>query len=99
MSDCRRCEVRLPDSEGLHLRAASQIAQLAQQFRAQIRVFGAGGAADGKSVLDLLTLGAECGAPLEVEADGPDAQSAIAALLALIENRLGDASVRMPPTE
>jgi phosphocarrier protein len=37
--------------------------------------------------LDLTTLAAECGARLELEPNGPDAEEAIAALCALVEAR------------
>lgn len=37
--------------------------------------------ADGKSILDLATLAAECGTTLDIEAHGPDAEDAVAALI------------------
>ena len=58
---------------GLHLRPADQFVRLASQFAAEIRVHHDGQAANGKSILDLATLAAECGARLDLEARGPDA--------------------------
>ncbi|QEH38722.1 Transcriptional regulatory protein AfsQ1 [Aquisphaera giovannonii] len=70
---------------GLHLRAAGRLSQLASRFRAAVRVGCDGRTADGRSVLELTTLGAPCGAWLVVEADGEDAPEAVEAVIALIE--------------
>jgi phosphocarrier protein HPr len=87
MPDLSRCQVEISNALGLHLRAASLFVQLSQQFRVEVRVTYNGRAANGRSILDLLTLVAECGARLELEAIGPDAEEATAALCTLIEAR------------
>jgi phosphotransferase system HPr (HPr) family protein len=68
------------DPLGLHLRPAAHLVALARSFRSEIRVHCKGTMADGKSILDLVTLAAECGTTLEFVAHGPDAQEAVAAL-------------------
>jgi phosphotransferase system HPr (HPr) family protein len=80
----RRC-VDLINSYGLHLRAAGLLAQVSRQFQAKLRVSCNGHLADGRSVLDLMLLGAERGSTLELEASGPDAEDAVVALSTLIE--------------
>jgi phosphotransferase system HPr (HPr) family protein len=40
--------------------------------------------ANGKSILDMTTLAAECGSYLDLEARGPDAEEAIKALADLV---------------
>ncbi len=72
---------------GLHLRVASRFVQLSRQFQSDVRVLCNGRTANGKSVLDLITLGAACGACLEIEINGPDADEAIALLCSLVEDR------------
>jgi phosphocarrier protein HPr len=79
----RRAEITNP--LGLHLRAANQLVRVAQQFRAEIRVYCGDKYVSGKSVLDLMTLAAGCGTQLEFEASGLDAEAAIDALAELIE--------------
>jgi len=99
MPNLSRCQVEITNALGLHMRAASRIVQLSQQFRVQLRVSCNGRAADGRSILDLLTLVAEHGARLELEAIGPDAEKATAALCALIEARFhegGDGRTMRP---
>lgn len=79
---------------GLHLRPAGQFAAVARQFDAEVRVRFEGIEADGKSVLDLLCLSAGPGAVLDLEASGPDAEQALAALADLIWARSEGAEVR-----
>jgi phosphotransferase system HPr (HPr) family protein len=75
---------------GLHLRAADKFVRLARQFRAGVRVACGGRTASGKSILDLTALAAECGARLELEADGPDAEAALDALTGLVARRFDE---------
>jgi phosphotransferase system HPr (HPr) family protein len=60
---------------------------LANSFRAEIWVDYRGIRGNGKSILDLVGLTAECGATLDLEARGPDAQEALAALADLVAAR------------
>jgi phosphocarrier protein HPr len=86
MTTLRR-RMEITNGLGLHLRAASQFAQLSQRFQAEVRLSCNGRAADGRSILDLMMLAAECGTPLELEVSGPEAAEATSALCALIEDR------------
>ncbi|HMB04364.1 MAG TPA: HPr family phosphocarrier protein [Isosphaeraceae bacterium] len=49
---------------------------------------------NGKSILDLATLAAACGACIDLEANGPDADAAILALAVLIEARSHEAEAQ-----
>ncbi len=82
------------DPLGLHLRPAGKLVSLARSFRSEIRVICKGTVADAKSILDLVTLAAECGTTLEIVARGPDAEGAVAALTDLIGAGLDDAGSR-----
>lgn len=79
-----RRQVEITNAYGLHLRPADKFVRLAGQFQSEIRVHHRGNAYNGKSILDLTTLAAECGTRLEVEARGPDAEQAVAALAELV---------------
>jgi phosphocarrier protein HPr len=68
------------DPLGLHLRPAAKLVVLARSFRSDIRIIAKGATADAKSLLDLVTLAAGCGTPLDIVAHGPDAEGAVAAL-------------------
>lgn len=58
----------------------------ANQFSATIEVTKGNETVDGKSILSILTLAAEQGTELEINATGNDAQQALAALSELVEN-------------
>jgi phosphocarrier protein HPr len=78
------------NAPGMHLRAAEKFVRLASLFQADIRVACEGHKANGKSILDLTTLAAECGCWLEIEADGPDAPAALDALVDLVSRGFGE---------
>jgi len=79
-----RRQAVIVDPLGLHMRSAAKVVTLAQSFRSDIRVLAKGHSANGKSLLDLAILAAECGTALDIEAQGPDAEEAVFALAALI---------------
>lgn len=85
MPGLSRGHMTLTNALGFHLRAVNRFVQLCQQFQAKVRVFCNSRTADGCNVLDLLMLTADCGARLEIEATGPDAEKAIAVLCTLIQ--------------
>jgi phosphocarrier protein len=82
-----RRQVQILNSLGLHMRPADKFVKLALQFQSEIRVTHNGNEYNGKSILDLTSVGAECGAVLEVEARGPDAAEAVTALADLVAAR------------
>jgi len=71
------------NANGLHLRPASLIAKLAGQYESKIELVKDSQRVDGKSVLEIVTLMAEHGTELTIEANGADAETAITALVAL----------------
>ena len=81
----RRVEVVNP--LGLTMRAAAGFVVLARQYQAEILVFDGAKKLSGKSLVDLATLVAPCGTRLDVEARGPDARQAVAALAGLVASR------------
>jgi phosphotransferase system HPr (HPr) family protein len=74
-----RCE------DGLHLRTAMQLVELAQKFRASVRVVRDKKVVDGKSILDLLVLTTNQGGEVSLEIDGEDEEEAMVALSAFLE--------------
>lgn len=82
---CSSRIVRIINPEGLHLRPAGLFAQLANQYDAKVEIIKDGDRFDGKSALSILTLVAEQGTELCIEATGSDAQAALQALAELVE--------------
>ncbi|MFI5380504.1 MAG: HPr family phosphocarrier protein [Tepidisphaerales bacterium] len=78
---------------GLHARPAMQFVELANMFRAAVRVETLSPpptAADGKSVMQMIVLAAVEGTPIRITASGEDAQAAVDKLAALIEGGFGE---------
>jgi len=69
---------------GLHVRAVGRFVDMAQKFAAEIRVQNGQKEADGKSIIEMLTLGATPGAVLKLIAEGRDAEQAVQSLEALV---------------
>ena len=78
---------------GLHARPAMQFVDLANQFKADVKVLSFGeepGEADGKSVMQMIILAAVEGTPLKITADGEDANEAVEKLAQLIDEKFGE---------
>lgn len=71
---------------GLHIRPCTLVAQAALKFSSRVRLSLEGHEADGKSIMDLMTLAAGPGAELDLEVDGPDAPDALEHLSALFDS-------------
>jgi len=79
-------EVMISHEYGLHLRPADLFARTATRFLSEIEVCHNGQQVNGKSILDLATLAAECGSILIIHAYGPDADLALETLCRLVES-------------
>ena len=87
--------VTLRNKRGLHARASAKFAALAQGFDAKIEVTSCNDICRetvvGDSIMELLLLGSACGEDISITAHGPEAEAAIIALSALVEDRFGEA--------
>jgi phosphocarrier protein len=66
------------------MRPAGKFVELVSSFQSEVWVYHGRIKANGKSILDMATLAAECGATLDLEASGPDAEAALSALADLV---------------
>ncbi|HDI85806.1 MAG TPA: HPr family phosphocarrier protein [Candidatus Korarchaeota archaeon] len=83
--------VQLRNKVGLHARPASLFVQTAKKFKSKIIVRKDDKEADAKSILGVLSLGAEYGHWITIVAEGDDAEEAVQALASLVESRFGEA--------
>ena len=79
-------DVLIVNPLGLHIRPATEIVKLANQFACEIKIHKGNEQVDGKSILNLIGLFAEQGTPLRLEGRGEDAPKALAALAKLIDS-------------
>lgn len=78
--------VELVNESGLHARPAAEFVKAAAKHEARVRVNGV----DAKSLLAIMALALPQGAPVTIEADGPDAQDAVDTLVALVRSGFGE---------
>ncbi len=65
----RRCTFRVGLPEGMHLRPAATIAELAAQLPGRLTVWYRDRSADGLSILEMLSLGVPEGGEVVIEAE------------------------------
>lgn len=82
--------VKILNQRGLHARASAKFVQLAEGFDAHVSVSKDGESALATSIMGLMMLGANLGSDITLSADGAEAEAALAALVALIENKFGE---------
>jgi len=75
--------VTVANPEGLHLRAAMLIAEVARRHQADVKMTKGLDCVDAKSVLQVMSLGAYEGEELLLEAEGPGAETVIEELAQL----------------
>jgi phosphocarrier protein HPr len=83
-------ETRIVNQEGLHARPAAKIVRLASSFNSEIELLKDGVAVNGKSIMGVMMLAAECGSSIVVRADGPDAEQAVEAISQLVAGGFGE---------
>ncbi len=83
-------EVTIVNRRGLHARASAKFVKCADGFNAQVRVIKDGQTVDGTSIMGLMTLAAAPGSTIGLEAEGPEAEAALAALAKLIAEGFGE---------
>ncbi|MGQ0650979.1 MAG: HPr family phosphocarrier protein [Betaproteobacteria bacterium] len=75
---------------GLHARAAAKLTHVASGFHSEIWVSRSGRRVNAKSIMGVMMLAAGRGSQVLLEAEGTDADAALAALSKLIAERFGE---------
>lgn len=83
-------QVTIPNELGLHARAAATFAKEAAGFDAEIQVCKNGMQANGKSIMELLTLAAPQGTEITIHAEGEDEDGALDSLSRLVHEGFGE---------
>ena len=82
--------VTIQNPHGLHARPAAEFVKLSSRFAAHVTVEKDGLEVNGKSIMGVMMLAAECGSNLRIVAVGADAAEAVEALAALVQNHFGE---------
>ena len=83
-------EIEIINKLGLHARAAAKLTHLASGYQSEIWLSRSGRRVNAKSIMGVMMLAAGQGSSVLIEADGADAEQAIAALSKLIADRFGE---------
>ena len=82
--------VQIVNKNGLHARPAAELVKVSARYKSEITLMKDGMEVNGKSIMGVMMLAAECGSSIGVRADGPDASDAVEAIAVLIANRFGE---------
>jgi len=82
--------VRIVNSLGLHARPAAAFVKIAGRFASQISVRKEDMEVNGKSIMGMMMLAAECGSELHIRAEGDDAEQAVQELVNLVQGGFGE---------
>lgn len=86
-----QAEIEIINKLGLHARASAKLTQLAGSFTCGVWISREGRRVNAKSIMGVMMLAAAKGCTVNLETDGADADQALSALQALINNRFGEA--------
>jgi phosphocarrier protein len=75
---------------GLHARASAKLSKLAGTFRSEVSLARNGRRVNAKSIMGVMMLAAGLGADVEIQTEGDDADAAMTALRALIDDKFGE---------
>ncbi|HKC44093.1 MAG TPA: HPr family phosphocarrier protein [Burkholderiales bacterium] len=83
-------EIEIQNKLGLHARAAAKLTQTAAKFVADVWLSRNGRRVNAKSVMGVMMLAAGRGSRIAVETQGTDADAALDAITALVNDKFGE---------
>ena len=83
-------DVQIPNLLGLHARPAAEFVKVSSRFDSEVFVSNGDIEVNGKSIMGVMMLAAECGSMLRIRVEGPDRAQALAALVTLVESGFGE---------
>ena len=85
-----KATTRINNKLGLHARASAKLSKLAGSFRSEVFMSRNGRRVNAKSIMGVMMLAAGIGSDVEIETDGEDEAAALAAVVALIDDKFGE---------
>ncbi|HEX6001273.1 MAG TPA: HPr family phosphocarrier protein [Hyphomicrobiaceae bacterium] len=85
-----QARVTICNRKGLHARASAKFVKCAEAFDAVVNVRKDEHMVGGTSIMGLMSLAASPGTVLQLEAQGPEREQALRALVAMIEAGFGE---------
>jgi phosphocarrier protein HPr len=85
-----RTTIVISNKLGLHARASAKLTKLAGGYQCDVHMSRNGRRINAKSIMGVMMLAAGQGTEIEIETDGADEETAMAALRALIDDKFGE---------
>ncbi|MCB5252357.1 MAG: HPr family phosphocarrier protein [Candidatus Cloacimonadaceae bacterium] len=85
-----RKKVKITNKMGLHARPSALLVRAATKYRSDFHIEKDGTTINGKSIMGLMMLAAECGSTIELIADGVDEEYLIEEISELIKTGFGE---------
>jgi phosphocarrier protein HPr len=85
-----KAKVTISNKLGLHARASAKLTKLAGGFSSEVHMSRNGRRINAKSIMGVMMLAAGLGSEVEIEVEGADEAQALAAIVALIDERFGE---------
>ena len=82
--------VQILNKNGLHARPAAEIVKAAARYQSDITIVRDDLEVNGKSIMGVMMLAAECGSTITLRASGPDEEAAVGAIADLIAGKFGE---------
>ena len=82
--------ITISNKLGLHARASAKLTAAAAKFQSGVWISRNGRRVNAKSIMGVMMLAAGIGAEVEIETEGDDADAAMTALRALIDDKFGE---------
>ncbi|HTI05419.1 MAG TPA: HPr family phosphocarrier protein [Gemmatimonadales bacterium] len=92
-------EARIVNPLGMHVRPGAEFVKVANKFKAAVQVLKDDACVNGKSILGMMTLAAECGSSIVIRTEGDDAEQAMDALLELVAAGFHEMHLKHPEQE
>ena len=83
-------EVQIVNKLGLHARASAKLTQVASGYKCELWLSRNGRRVNAKSIMGVMMLAAGKGTLVLIEAEGDDAEAALAALIQLIAGKFDE---------
>jgi len=90
VSQSLKAVAKITNKRGLHARASAKVVEAAARFQSEITIVKDGSRVNARSIMGLMMLAASLGSEIGIEVQGPDADDAMKAMLALIEAKFGE---------
>jgi phosphocarrier protein HPr len=85
-----RRDIEITNKLGLHARASAKVTQIASRHGCEVWLERNGRRINAKSIMGVMMLAAGKGSMITIDTEGGDADAAMDALVALIEDKFGE---------